>query len=170
MLFRSIGATLVSKKIFNTVQGGSGFFQHGHTYLGHPMACAAALAVQHTIESERLLENVRVQGNALLSRLQGCFAGHPNVGDVRGRGLFLGLELVKDRATKSTFEPALKLHARIKREAFTRGLICYPMGGTIDGKHGDHVLLAPPYIINEAHAAEITDKLLDAIQASVAGV
>ncbi len=167
--YQPIGATLVSKKIFDAVQGGSGFFQHGHTYLGHPMACAAALAVQHTIERERLLDNVCEQGSALIKQLQAKFADQPHVGDVRGRGLFLGVELVVDRATKSTFDPALKLHTRIKREAFARGLICYPMGGTVDGKHGDHVLLAPPYIVNDAHCAEITDKLSQAIEAALTG-
>jgi adenosylmethionine-8-amino-7-oxononanoate aminotransferase len=168
--YQPIGATLVSKRIFDAVHGGSGFFQHGHTYLGHPMACAAALAVQHTIQNEKLLENVRVQGAALRAMLQARFRDHPNIGDVRGRGLFIGVELVTDRATKSTFDPALKLHSRIKREAFARGLICYPMGGTVDGLHGDHVLLAPPYIINDTHSAEITDKLASAIQAALAGV
>lgn len=168
--YQPIGATLVSKKIFEAVHRGSGFFQHGHTYLGHPIACAAALAVQHTIAGERLLDNVRTQGEALRSRLQERFSQHPNIGDVRGRGLFLGLELVSDRAAKSTFDPALKLHQRIKREAFARGLICYPMGGTVDGLHGDHVLLAPPYIVNGTHCAEIVDKLSAAIDAALAGV
>ena len=168
--YQPIGAILVSKKIFAAVQGGSGFFQHGHTYLGHPMACAAALAVQQTIEREHLLDNVRAQGQALLAQLTTRFEHHPNIGDVRGRGLFLGIELVLDRATKSTFDPAHKLHQRIKREAFARGLICYPMGGTVDGLHGDHVLLAPPYIINDRHAAEIVDKLASAIQAALTGI
>lgn len=167
--YQPIGATLVSKKIFDTVQSGSGFFQHGHTYLGHPMACAAALAVQHTIERERLLDNVRTQGEALLAELRLRFASQARVGDIRGRGLFIGIELVADRATKSTFDPALKIHARIKREAFERGLICYPMGGTVDGKHGDHVMLAPPYIINAEHRAEMVDKLSQAIDAALAG-
>ena len=168
--YQPIGATLVSKKIFDAVQGGSGFFQHGHTYLGHPMACAAALAVQHTIARERLLENVLAQGAGLQAQLKARFAMHPHVGDVRGRGLFLGVELVSDRATKSTFDPALKLHQRIKREAFARGLICYPMGGTVDGRHGDHILLAPPYIINSGHCTEIADKLASAIQAALEGI
>ena len=172
--YQPIGATLVSKKIFDAVHGGSGFFQHGHTYLGHPMACAAALAVQHTIENESLLDNVRAKGAALHTMLQQRFRDHPNigahVGDIRGRGLFIGVELVTDRATKSTFDPVLKLYQRIKREAFARGLICYPMGGTVDGLHGDHVLLAPPYIINDTHCAEITDKLVSAIEAALAGV
>ena len=164
--YQPIGATLVSKKIFDAVREGSGFFQHGHTYLGHPMACAAALAVQHTIEREQLLENVGVQGDALQAMLKARFHDHPHIGDIRGRGLFIGIELVADRAAKSTFDPALKLHQRIKRAAFARGLICYPMGGTVDGKHGDHVLLAPPYIIDSKHCVEITDKLSQAIEAA----
>ena len=168
--YQPIGATLVSRKIFDAVQSGSGFFQHGHTYLGHPMACAAALAVQHTIERERLLDNVRAQGDALLAQLRARFANNPHVGDVRGRGLFLGVELVVDRTAKSTFAPALKLYQHIKREAFARGLICYPMGGTVDGRHGDHVLLAPPYIIDSSHCAEITEKLSQAVEAAVAGI
>ena len=168
--YQPIGATLVSRKIFDAVQSGSGFFQHGHTYLGHPMACAAALAVQHTIERERLLDNVRAQGDALLAQLRARFANNPHVGDVRGRGLFLGVELVLDHTAKSTFAPALKLYQHIKREAFARGLICYPMGGTVDGRHGDHVLLAPPYIIDSSHCAEITEKLSQAVEAAVAGI
>jgi adenosylmethionine-8-amino-7-oxononanoate aminotransferase len=168
--YQPIGATLVSQKIFQAVRGGSGFFQHGHTYLGHPLACAAALAVQQTITRDKLLDNVRQQGAALLARLHERFAHHPHVGDVRGRGLFVGVELVADRAAKSTFDPAFKLHARVKRAAFARGLICYPMGGTVDGLHGDHVLLAPPYIIDGTHIAEIVDKLAEAIDAALASV
>ncbi len=165
--YQPIGATLVSKKIFSAVHGGSGFFQHGHTYLGHPMACAAALAVQHVIRDQQLLNNVRVQGGALQAALTMKFREHPHVGDVRGRGLFIGIELVKDRATRATFDPALKVFQRVKREAMARGLLCYPMGGTVDGKHGDHILLAPPYIINGDHVAEIVDKLSLAIDAAL---
>lgn len=165
--YQPIGALLVSQFMFDAVRHGSGFFQHGHTYLGHPMACAAALAVQQAIEHEGLLANVRTQGAALMAQLEQRFAAHPNVGDVRGRGLFVGIELVADRATKSAVDPAVKLHARIKREAFARGLICYPMGGAIDGLRGDHVLLAPPYIINAGHCAEIVDKLAAAIDAAL---
>ena len=168
--YQPIGATLVSKKIFDAVHNGSGFFQHGHTYLGHPIACAAALAVQNTIEQDGLLENVRQQGEALRAMLMARFDKHPNVGDIRGRGLFLGIELVADRTSQSTFDPALKVYQRIKQEAFARGLICYPMGGTVDGRHGDHVLLAPPYIIDSAHCAEIIDKLSLAIDAALAGI
>ncbi len=166
--YQPIGATLVSKKIFDRIQGGSGFFQHGHTYLGHPIACAAALAVQHTIRGENLLANVREQGAALLAALRERFEHHPNIGDVRGRGLFIGMEIVADRSTKSAFEPARKMHQIIKREAMTHGLMCYPMGGTIDGERGDHVLLAPPYIINRAHIDEIVGKLALSIDAALA--
>lgn len=166
--YQPIGATLVSKKIFAAIHGGSGFFQHGHTYLGHPMACAAALAVQHTIRDQHLLNNVMVQGGALQAALTMKFLDHPHVGDVRGRGLFIGIELVKDRATQATFEPALKVFQHVKREAMARGLLCYPMGGGVDGKHGDHILLAPPYIIDSNHVAEIVDKLSLAIGAALA--
>lgn len=166
--YQPIGATLVSKKIFAAIHGGSGFFQHGHTYLGHPMACAAALAVQHTIRDQHLLNNVMVQGGALQAALTMKFLDHPHVGDVRGRGLFIGIELVKDRATQATFEPALKVFQHVKREAMARGLLCYPMGGAVDGKHGDHILLAPPYIIDSNHVAEIVDKLSLAIGAALA--
>ncbi len=168
--YQPIGATLVSKKIFDAVQGGSGFFQHGHTYLGHPMACAAALAVQHTIRDEHLLDNVMSQGAALLGALRDRFHNHPHIGDVRGRGLFIGLELVKERGSQSTFDPALKLYQRIKREAMTLGLMCYPMGGTLDGRHGDHILLAPPYIIDGGHIAQIVEKLSSAIDAALADI
>jgi adenosylmethionine-8-amino-7-oxononanoate aminotransferase len=166
--YQPIGALLVSGKIFDTIRDGSGFFQHGHTYMGHPVACAAALAVQHAIRDEDLLANVVRQGEALDGALHERLGNHPNVGDIRGRGLFRGLELVADRATKAPFAPARKVHAAIKREAMARGLMCYPMGGTIDGQHGDHVLLAPPFIIDGTHVAEIAGRLGDAIDAVLA--
>lgn len=168
--YQPIGAVLVSKKIFEAVRNGSGFFQHGHTYLGHPIACAAALAVQRTVQKENLLENVRKCGTVLRSVLEERLGPHPNVGEIRGRGLFLGVEFVSDRSTKTPFDPALKLHLAVKREAMARGLICYPMGGTIDGRHGDHVLLAPPFIIDERHVTEIVDKFADAVDAALAAV
>src|ERR1043165_8199830 len=123
--------------------------------MGHAVACAAALAVQETIESEDLLANVRRMGGLLETRLREAFGEHPYVGDIRGRGLFWALELVEDRAQKKPFDPRLKLHARIQREAMQRGLICYPSGGTADGVNGDHILLAPPYIIDETHVDEM---------------
>ena len=125
--------------------------------MGHPTACAAALAVQRKIQSLDLLANVRKQGDDLDRRLLERLGNHAHVGDIRGRGLFRGIELVADRATKEPFDPALKLHARIKKHAMGKGLICYPGGGTADGIKGDHVLLAPPFIIEEPEIEELVN-------------
>jgi hypothetical protein len=165
--YQPIGAMMVSKKIYDVIAGGSGFFQHGHTYMGHPAACAAGVAVQQVIREENLLENVRRQGENLDNALHERFGNHPHIGDIRGRGLFKGLELVADRTTKSTFEPGLQLHSRIKKLAMDRGLMCYPMGGTIDGVKGNHILIAPPYIIDTNHIAEMVDKLGSAVDAAI---
>jgi adenosylmethionine-8-amino-7-oxononanoate aminotransferase len=127
--------------------------------MGHPTACAAALAVQRVIEQDNLLENVQRQGEALMQALNSRFGQHPYIGDIRGRGLFIGLEFVADRDSKQPFDSALQIHTRVKKAALDAGLICYPMGGTIDGKNGSHVLLAPPFIIDENHVAELVDKL-----------
>lgn len=161
--YQPIGAIMVAKKIFDAIEQGSGFFQHGHTYIGHATACAASLAVQHVIEREHLLANVQKQGDALMQALKAQFGKHEHVGDIRGRGLFIGLELVADRATKAPFATSLKLNAAIKAAAMQEGLMCYGMGGTIDGQNGDHIMLAPPYIMEDRHVAEITDKLSKAM-------
>jgi adenosylmethionine-8-amino-7-oxononanoate aminotransferase len=166
--YTPIGALLLQGKIFQTLAEGSGAFQHSHTYTGHPLACAAALAVQRVIQRDDLLANVRRQGAHLERRLRERFGNHPFVGDVRGRGLLQGLELVADRGTKEPFDPARKLNARVKHEAMARGLMVYPMGGTADGKRGDHVLLAPPFIIDNAAVDVIVERLGDAIDAAVA--
>lgn len=157
--YQPIGAMLASRRIYDTLVNGSGFFQHGHTYMGHATACAAALAVQRVIERDGLLANVLARGEQLRARLREVFADHPHVGDVRGRGLFVGVEFVRDRADKSALDPALKTHARLKRQAMENGLMMYPMGGTIDGIHGDHVLLAPPFICTAAEIDEIVARL-----------
>ncbi|MCV6589045.1 MAG: aspartate aminotransferase family protein [Marinobacterium sp.] len=153
--YQPIGATLVSNKIYQAIKEGSGFFQHGHTYIGHAMACAAALAVQQRIEQDHLLANVQHQGNRLRAALEAEFGDHPFVGNVRGRGLFQGLELVQDKNSKTPFDPALKINARIKAKALENGLMCYPMGGTINGYEGDHILLAPPFIMNDEQNDEL---------------
>lgn len=168
--YQPIGAVLLQQKIFDAFAQGSGFFQHGHTYLGHPMACAAALAVQQVIERDRLLDNVKAMGAHLADRLTERFGNHRHVGDIRGRGLFQAIELVRDRADKSTFDPALKLHARVKKEAMARGLMCYPMGGTIDGRSGDHVLLAPPFISKAEDIDAVVERLGDAVDAAIGSV
>ncbi len=166
--YQPIGALMTSGRIYDAIAAGSGFFQHGHTYMGHPMAAAAANAVLDAIEQRDLLARVRTQGENLSAALHARLGQHAHVGDIRGRGLFRGVELVADRETKATFDPAAKLHARIKAEAMAAGLICYPMGGTIDGVHGDHVLLAPPFIIEDAQIDELTDKLATAIDRALA--
>lgn len=166
--YQPIGAVMAQQHIVQAMQQGSGFFQHGHTYLGHALACAASLAVQDVIRRDGLLERVRVQGAGLAQRLQAALGEHPHVGDIRGRGLFMGVELVQDRASKQPFDPELTLHARIKREAMARGLMVYPMGGTLDGRQGDHVLLAPPFIISDDELDQLTERLTGAIDAAIA--
>ena len=164
--YQPIGATLVNRRIVDAITKGSGFFQHGHTYIGHATACAAALEVQKVIEEENLLANVQARGEQLRAALRARFADHAHVGDVRGRGLFIGVELVADRATKAPLAPACKTHARVKAEAMQRGLMVYPMGGTIDGRRGDHILLAPPFIATAQDIDAIVERLGDAVDAA----
>ena len=166
--YQPIGAVLVQRAIVEIFARGSGLFQHGHTYIGHAVACAAALAVQRVIQRDGLLARVQRQGHGLRERLEAAFGNHPCVGDIRGRGLFQAIELVRDRATKTPFDPARRLHARIKAEAMARGLMVYSMGGTIDGVHGDHVLLAPPFIAGDADLDAIVGRLAEAVDAAVA--
>lgn len=168
--YQPIGAVLVSDQIVDTIRDGSGFFQHSHTFMGHPVACAASLAVLTLIEERDLLTAVQVQGKAFGERLSARFGNHPYVGDVRGQGLFWGIELVADRGTKEPFDPAHNLNGRIKKAAMARGMICYPMGGTIDGVRGDHVLLAPPFIVSDSELDEITDRLGNAIDDAIGQV
>ena len=168
--YAPIGAVLVGDKVFRAFEQGSGFFQHGHTYLGHPLACAAALAVQKVIRRDNLLANVRAQGQHLERRLNERFGNHHHAGDVRGRGLFQAIELVADRGSKQPFDPKYKLHARIKQQAMQRGLMVYPMGGTLDGARGDHVVLAPPFIVEASDIDIIVDRLGDAVDAAIASV
>ncbi|MBR2657905.1 MAG: aminotransferase class III-fold pyridoxal phosphate-dependent enzyme, partial [Loktanella sp.] len=154
--------------IYDAIAAGSGFFQHGHTYMGHAMAAAGAGAVLRAIRDRGLLPRVRQAGETLDAALRARFGQHPHIGDIRGRGLFRGLELVADRETKAVFDPTRKLHAKIKAAAMDAGLICYPMGGTIDGQRGDHILLAPPFIISDDQIGELTDKLGQAIDRALA--
>ena len=166
--YQPIGAMIASDRIYNTVVGGSGFFQHGHTYIGHATACAAALAVQQTIREEQLLQYVQARGDHLRARLREVFANHPNVGDVRGRGLFVGVELVADRDSKQPLDPARRTHSRVKSEAMQRGLLVYPMGGTVDGRQGDHILIAPPFISTAADIDAMVERLVPAVDAALA--
>ena len=168
--YQPIGAVLVHERIVATIETGTGALANGHTYMGHAACCAGALAVLQTIEDDNLLANVRHMGARLALRLRETFAMHPNVGDIRGRGLFHAFELVADRATRRPFDPAVGLHARVKHEAMQRGLLCYPSGGTADGVAGDHVLLAPPYIVNATQIDTIVALTAEALDAALAGV
>ncbi len=154
-----IAATLTSARIYGAIEGGSGFFQHGHTYIGHAAACAAGVAVINEIEANNLLEAVRERGVSLQQALGLKFGQHPHVGDIRGRGLFVGLELVADRSTGDPFDPDRQLAGRLKKAAMANGLMIYPSSGTVDGIRGDHILLAPPYIYQDHHIEELVDKL-----------
>ena len=166
--YQPIGAVIAHSRVVTPIRDGSGAFQHGHTYIGHATAAAAALAVQHVIKRDGLLDAVRARGRYLEAALRARFGEHPNIGDIRGRGLFQAIELVKDRAHKEPFPPALRLHARVKAAAMREGLCVYPMGGTIDGVRGDHVLLAPPYIIREAELDEVVARLGRAVDGGIA--
>ncbi len=163
--YQPIGAMLCSAEIYQTIADGTGFFQHGHTYLGHPVAAAGGLAVVSSLLDRGLIPRVRQQGDKLHDRLTERFGQNPHVGDIRGRGLFRGIELVADRETKAPFDPARGIAGKIKKAAFEGGLICYPMSGTIDGRSGDHILIAPPFIIEDHQLDELTDKLETAITA-----
>jgi len=161
--YQPIGAALCSAKIYGAIEQGSGFFQHGHTYLGHPMAAAAANAVLDVFFDQGVLDQVTPLGQDLQSRLEQAFGQHPNVGDIRGRGLFRGIEFVSDRDTKTPFDPALGLAGKLKKTAQANGLLCYPMAGTIDGRMGDHILLAPPFIMQNDDMDDLLAKLVKTV-------
>lgn len=154
-----IGAMLASKKIYDTVRGGSGEFRHVSSFANHPLAATAALAVQSYISNNNLVANAQKVGGELLLRLKNSLSGHQFVGDVRGRGLLLGIEIVQDKATKKPFATDLKLAYKIKTNGQENGILCYPIDGTIDGTSGTHILLAPPLILEEKHLNEIVDKI-----------
>ncbi|NNE85976.1 MAG: aspartate aminotransferase family protein [Alphaproteobacteria bacterium] len=165
--YQPMGTVLLSEDIFQTFYNGTGFFQHGHTFMGHATACAAAVVVQQKLQAPEMMATVRRLGAYLAVGLETAFADHPHVGDIRGRGMFRGVELVADRASKVPFAPNLRLHARIKAAAMDNGLMCYPAGGTVDGHVGDHILLAPPYIVSESQIDEIVARLGVAIDTAV---
>ena len=168
--YQPIGAFMASTRLVEPIRKGSGLFQHGHTYIGHPVACAAALAVQKVIKRDNLLANVRENGTYFRKLLDEKLWNNPYVGDIRGRGLFIGVELVQDRASKAPFDPSHKLNAKVKAQAMNNGLMIYPMGGTIDGRLGDHILLAPPFIASQSDFEQIVDILATSVQQSIEAV
>ena len=168
--YQPLGAVMVREELAQIIEDGSGAFVHGHTYVGHPSACAAGLAVQKVFEEDNLIEQVAQNGEVLAAKLQDAFGDHPHVGDLRGRGYFRGVELVKDRETNEPFEKQLMVAAKIKKATMAAGLVCYPMAGTVDGRKGDHVMLAPPFIYTRAHMDELVEKLGRAIDQVITGV
>ncbi|HWK46219.1 MAG TPA: aspartate aminotransferase family protein [Stellaceae bacterium] len=168
--YQPIGGILIGGRVISALRAGSGGFMHGQTYQAHPVACAAALEVQRILREEALVENVAAMGTHLEALLTERFGNHRHVGDVRGRGLFRALEFVVDRASKEPFDPALKINERVKNAALDRGLAVYPSIGTADGTRGDHVIVAPPYIVDKAQLADIVDRLGEAVDAALAGV
>lgn len=162
--YQPIGAMLCTAKIYDAISSGTGFFQHGHTYLGHPMAAAAACAVIGEMLENDLIAQVRARGDYLSAQLHSRFGQHPHIGDIRGRGLFWGIEIVEDRDSKTPFPPERGLAGKIKKAAFAEGLACYPMQGTRDGRRGDHILLAPPFIATEAELDGALDSLKRALE------
>ncbi|RMF17266.1 MAG: aspartate aminotransferase family protein [Alphaproteobacteria bacterium] len=158
--YQPIGALMVRESLYRVIAEGSGSFRHGHTYMGHPVACAAGNAVLDVIEEDKLLPRVRWAGERLRQLLEECFASHPHVGDIRGRGLLIGIELVENRADKTPFAPERAVHRQVMRAGMAEGLICYPAGGTIDGRRGDHILLAPPFIVSDDEIEELVQRLV----------
>lgn len=165
--YQPIGGILIARKIVEALRHGSGSFVHGHTYQAHPVACAAALAVQRVIAEDGLIANVRAMGTRLEAGLTQRFGNHRQVGEIRGRGLFQALEFVRDRSSREPFPASLKVHERVKNEALARGLAIYPMGGTIDGSNGNHVIVAPPYIIDAGGIDMIVERLGEAVDAAL---
>ena len=165
--YQPIGAVIASLRVYETIINGSGFFQHGHTYLGHAAACAGALAVQSRLHEGGLLARVKPIGEALERKLRSAFGGHPHVGEIRGKGLFRAIELVEDRPSKRPFEASRRVNGRLKKAALDAGLLCYPMGGTLDGVQGDHVLFAPPFIIEETQLDELVEKFSVALDSTL---
>ena len=161
--YQPIGAMICQNFIYDAIANGSGFFQHGHTYLGHPVACAASLSVLNKLVTENFSSQVKEKGQYLQKNLELHLGQNQFVGDIRGRGLFRGIEIVKDRSTKEPFQKKLNIAGKIKKQALDIGLICYPMQGTVDGSKGDHILIAPPFIINESEINEISTKLKSTI-------
>jgi len=161
--YQPIGAVVASSKIYDAIANGSGFFQHGHTFMAHPMACASALATINTILNEHLLDRVSEQGEKLKNKLKASLQPLPYVGDIRGRGLFLGVELVADKLTKTPLASSTEANKKVKNIAMQHGLMCYPMAGTIDGKQGHHILIAPPFIINDEQLDELVSKLTSSL-------
>lgn len=163
-----LAATIAQAKLGDVILAEHGSILTGHTYSGHTTACAAGLAVQRIIERESLVQHVSTRGERLRRDLCPALERFDEVGDVRGRGYLIGIELVRDRATKEPFSAEYAVSHRISRAAFENGLICYPCAGNVDGVRGDTILVAPPYNASDAELSELIDKLSAAVEATLA--
>ena len=165
-----LGAAIYSSRIGEPIFAKSGGPNTGHTFTGHTLACAGAAAVQEIIVRDKLVERVRVKGVQFQENLKDRIGDVEAVGDIRGRGFFVGVELVSNRETKEPFSPELMMFDRIRRHAMEVGLICYPAGGTLDGTRGDVVILAPPYIASDDELEEIIAKFDRTLRSAVEDV
>jgi adenosylmethionine-8-amino-7-oxononanoate aminotransferase len=168
--YAAIGGLLISQRVVDVLTNGSGAFVHGHTYQAHPVACAAALEVQRIIREEQLVPRVRQMGLYLEKCLRERLASHPNVGDIRGRGLFMAVEFVQDRASRKPFDARLQIAERVKEAGFSFGVAVYPASGTRDGSQGDHVLVSPPFTVSTAEIDMVVDRLGKAVDAALAQI
>ena len=157
--YQPLGAVLAREHICETIRQDKSEFAHGHTYIGHATACAAGVAIQKCLDQDGLLASVSGKGERLMSYLQDAFGDHPYVGDIRGRGLFAGVEFVADRETKEPFPVEDHLAAKLFAATMEAGLICYPGHGTAGGFEGAHIMLAPPFIAEDKHFDELTVRL-----------
>ena len=165
--YAPIAGVLISEKVVQGLRDGTGMFNHGHTYQAHPLSCASALAVQKIIRRDALVERCNQMGKLLERELHEALEGRKYVGDVRGRGLFWGIEFVQDRETKRSFEPKVEFGYRVQRRAFDLGVAIYPGAATVDGVRGDHVLIAPPYTVTEVdlkHIVQVVREAYDAVE------
>jgi adenosylmethionine-8-amino-7-oxononanoate aminotransferase len=163
--YQPIAAVLMSERVVKALSDGSGQFVHGQTFQGMPIQATAALEVQRILREEKLLENVKTQGTYMEERLKSLLGNHPNVGDIRGKGLFWGIEFVRNKDTKEPFDPKLAMAQRVSDCALSPpyNMTAYPGGGTLDGVSGDHIILAPPYIVTKEDVDHITQVISDVI-------
>jgi adenosylmethionine-8-amino-7-oxononanoate aminotransferase len=159
-----LGAAIYSDRVADAIHGLHGAPMTGHTFTGHTACCAAGVAVQKIVEREKLVERVHRMEGPLRAMLREATQDIAAVGDIRGRGFFQAIELVADRETKQPFDGERKLFMKVRQQAFQNGLICYPVGGNVDGINGDVVILAPPYNATEAELREIVDKTAASIR------
>ena len=162
--YQPLGAAICTTAVWEAIRAADGAFQTGHTFTGHTAACAAGVAVQQIIAEERLVERVAANEPRLKSGLAEALAGVEAVGDIRGRGHFIAVELVADRETKAPFPKDRGLFLKIRAQGMANGLICYPVGGNVDGVNGDIVILAPPYNVTDGELDEIIAKTASSIR------